>query len=133
MLFAHLSNLWATVAPVAVPVAITAGLLYILFYGTFIFYTSFMHIKQYRVSLEKGAPGLLKGMYPIFIVALLMDVLFNLVIGTIYYRELPKVFDKEWLFTARCQRHLKGQGIQLLRAQYVCGLLLDPFDRGHCA
>jgi len=57
-----------------------------------------------------------------------MDVLFNFIIGTLYYREIPK----EWLFTARCNRHKKGTGKQLYRAQLVCGVLLNPFDEGHC-
>lgn len=112
---------------------ITLLSLYTLFYGTWIFYIAFMGIKEHQSLIKDKIGFVWYGLYPIFILALFMDVLFNLIIGTLYYRELPKIFDKEWLFTARCQRHMKGRGIQLARAQKVCTYLLDPFDiGGHC-
>ena len=102
--------------------------LYSLFYGTWIFYVAFMNIKEHQDFLKLKLGLLWNGLRPVFIVALLMDVLFNFIIGTLYYREFPK----ELLFTSRCHRHLKGTGIQLARAQQVCAILLDPFDSGHC-
>ncbi len=101
--------------------------LYILFFGTWLFYVAFMHLKKYKLVLEK-IKFLNYGIKPFFIVALIMDVLFNFIIGTIYFRERPK----ELLFTSRCQRHMKGSGKQLLRATFVCTYLLNPFDEGHC-
>lgn len=87
-----------------------------------------MGIKTHRVMLKEKMGAMWYMMYPIFWLALFMDVLFNFICGTIYYREIPK----EWLFTARCSRHLKGSGIQLERAEHACNNLLDPFDAGHC-
>jgi hypothetical protein len=86
-----------------------------------------MHLKKYKPILEK-IKLLNYGLKPFFIVALIMDVLFDKIIGTLYFREIPR----EWLFTDRCKRHMKGRGIQLFRAQRVCDYLLNPFDEGHC-
>lgn len=103
--------------------------LYILFYGTWIFYVAFMHFKIHKDYLKENVPIIYYGLLPFYVVALFMDILFNIVIGTLYYRELPK----ELLFTTRCARHLKGTGVQLMRATRVCMYLLNPFDKGHCA
>lgn len=101
--------------------------LYLLFFGTWLFYVAFMHLKKYKTMLSE-IKFLYYGVQPFFILALIMDVLFDKIIGTIYFRELPR----EWLFTARCQRHMKGSGIQLRRATFVCTYLLNPFDENHC-
>ena len=101
--------------------------LYLLFFGTWLFYVAFMHIKKYKIMLSK-IKFIYYGIQPFFILALIMDVLFNFIIGTLYFRELPK----ELLFTARCSRHMKGSGTQLARATFVCIYLLNPFDEDHC-
>lgn len=102
--------------------------LYILFYGTWLFYVAFMHLKEHRAEIE-GKIGVLKyGLVPFFIFALIMDVVFNLIIGTMIFREIPK----EWLFTARCSRHLKSSGWRLRNAHWICSYLLNPFDENHC-
>jgi len=107
--------------------------LYVLFYGTWFFYIALMGIKKHRVMLKDKLGVLWYGLYPLLIIGLAMDVLFNFIIGTVYFRELPKIFDKEFLFTSRCQRHMEGDGIQLYRAHKVCTYLLDPFEEGgHC-
>lgn len=105
-----------------------AAIIYVIFYGTWIFYAAFMHIKKNKDLLKEKLGVIWYGLYPVFIVALLMDVLFNFIIGTLYFREIPQ----ELLFTARCSRHMKGTGTQLARATFVCDNLLNPFDEGHC-
>ncbi len=108
--------------------SIFAFALYPIFYGTWFFYLAFMDIKR-NTGLYKSKLGAAwYGLYPLFGIALLMDVLFNWTFGTLYYREFPQ----EFLFTARSARHIKGTGIQLARAQFVCSYMLDPADRGHC-
>jgi len=103
--------------------------LYLLFYFTWLFYVAFMHLKEHKDQV-KGKLGIIwKGLYPFFIVGLLLDVLFNFIIGTIYFLELPR----EWLFTSRCQRLLKSKGTKLRKANFMCNYLLDPFDKGHCS
>jgi len=103
-------------------------LLYVIFYSTFLFYAAFMGIKTNKDLLKSKLGVIWYGLYPWFILAMVMDVLFNWTIGTLYYREFPK----EFLFTARSSRHLKGEGVQKELAEFVCSYLLDPFDRGHC-
>lgn len=106
----------------------TALLLYILFYGTWLFYVAFMHLKKHQKEL-KGKIGILKwGLAPFFMLALFMDVLFNFVLGTMIFIEPPR----ELLFTSRCSRHLKSTGWQLRNAHWICTYLLNPFDEGHC-
>ena len=103
-------------------------LFYPIFWGTWLFYLAFMEIKSNKEQYKKALGAAWYGGYPIFFIALLMDVLFNFTFGSVFYREFPK----EFLFTARCSRHLKGTGIQLARAHFVCTNLLDPADKGHC-
>jgi len=87
-----------------------------------------MEIKSNQEQYKEALGDAWYGGYPIFFFALALDALFNFTFGTAYYREFPK----EFLFTARCKRHLKGTGIQLARAHFVCANLLDPADKGHC-
>ncbi|MCK4759963.1 MAG: hypothetical protein KAT69_07920 [Candidatus Aminicenantes bacterium] len=103
-------------------------LFYPIFWGTWLFYLAFMEIKSNKEQYKKALGIAWYGGYPIFAIALLMDILFNFTFGSVFYREFPK----EFLFTARCSRHLKGTGIQLARAHFVCVNLLDPADKGHC-
>ena len=92
-----------------------------------------MGLKTHRVMLKEKLGLVWYGLYPLFIAGLFMDVLFNLIIGSLYFGELPKLKNKEWLFTSRCQRHLKeSSGEQLAKAVFVCSYLLDPFEAGHC-
>ena len=108
--------------------ALLVYLMYPIFWATWLFYLAFMEIKSNRVQYKNALGIAWYGGYPILLVALLCDTLFNITFGTVYYRELPR----ELLFTSRCARHLKGTGIQLARAQFVCTNLLDPADKGHC-
>lgn len=75
--------------------------------------------------------------YPLVIVGILMDFLLNVTVCTLLFLEVPK----EWLVTARLQRHLytmKDVNSAVTWRQkialWVCSHLLDPFDaRGfHC-
>lgn len=88
-----------------------------------------MHIKKYKDTIKVSLPIIWHGLGLFFIIGLVMDVLFNWIIGTLYFRELPR----ELLFTDRCKRHMKGSGAQLRRATLVCAYLLNPFDSGHCS
>lgn len=70
---------------------------------------------------------------PIFLVAALVDVFFNLVVAPIVFLDLPR----EWLVTQRLQRYIaKGPkaGFRYRWAKIICDGVLDPFDpRGdHC-
>lgn len=45
---------------------------------------------------------------PLALIAVVLDVLFNLLFGTVMFLELPKYFAKEWLFSWRVQRHVEA-------------------------
>ena len=91
----------------------TLGLLGILHFPAYIqipFVTLFMaiwlftggiHAKQ---MLEKGLmDGFLKWAYaPLVACVILLDVVFNVIWGTLIFREWPQ----EWLFTDRVKRHM---------------------------
>jgi hypothetical protein len=82
--------------------------------------------------------------YAIVYFALLLDIAFNVVIGSIVYVELPEF--KRLTFTARCQKW-KEYGAnadwfngklsrldhwRIKVARYVCESWLNPGDPGHC-
>lgn len=68
--------------------------------------------------------------YPIAAAALISDVLFNFIFGTVAFIELPQ----EWLFTYRCSRHLNDSGWRGKIARWFCRNFMDPFDPDgrHC-
>ena len=109
--------------------AVGATLFSPIYYGTWLFYLAFMDVKRNLPLYKEKLGASFYGLYPWFALALIMDVLFNWTVGTIYFREIPR----EFLFTARCHRHLTtSKGNQLARAHFVCTNLLDPADKGHC-
>ena len=69
--------------------------------------------------------------YPILLAGLLSDVVFNVVLGSLMYLEIPR----EWLFTTRCERHLHADTWRGCLARWFCRNFLDPFDPdgGHCS
>lgn len=86
----------------------------------------------YRAQLAgrlKGLPLVLAA--PFIIVAFLVDVLVQLTIATVVFRDLPR----HWLVTSRLQAYIDtGRGWRHDWAQQVCLHLLDPFDptEDHC-
>lgn len=68
--------------------------------------------------------------YPLAFVGVLSDFIYNVIIGTVLFLELPR----EWLLTARLKRHLNDNDFQGSIARWLCRHLLDPFDpKGtHC-
>ena len=108
--------------------AVGAVLFSPIFYGTWLFYLAFMDIKRNLPLYKEKLGAAFYGLYPWFALALILDVLFNWTVGTIYFQEFPR----EFLFTSRCHRHLSSTGTQLARAHFMCTNLLDPADMGHC-
>lgn len=112
-------------------ITILAYLFFPLFYGTLGFYILFMSLKEkeHEEKLKEKLGAIWYGFYLLLWIGLILDTLFNWLIGSLYYREIPQ----EFLFTSRCNRHLTtGSGIQLARAHFACDNLLDPFEKGHC-
>jgi len=103
--------------------------IYLIAMITLVFYLAIMNLKRNRARINK-VNGIF--FWQIIIVGLLFDVAMNLIVGTLFFRELPR----ELVFTSRLQRHLKeSHGWRLRMAAWWCEHLLDPFDpspSGHC-
>lgn len=67
---------------------------------------------------------------PPALLAVLMDVVFNLIPATVIFLDLPR----EWLFTLRLDRYeAEGAGWRYRLALWICRNLLNPFQQGgHC-
>jgi hypothetical protein len=67
---------------------------------------------------------------PPAVVAVVMDVIFNLIPATIIFLDLPH----ELLFTKRLDRYeAEGAGWRYTLALWICQNLLNPFQQGgHC-
>lgn len=68
--------------------------------------------------------------WAILITGFVLDMLFNVTIGTVMFRELPEI--RRLTFTARCSKHLKSEGFRGDMARFVCDGWLNPFQAGHC-
>lgn len=99
-----------------------------LFMGfTWFWYLAVMHLKHNKDKINSSAKFF---GYPWILFAYITDVLFNWIVGTILFIEIPK----EFLFTARVSRHIKNSGWRYRLAVFFCKNLLDPFDPSgkHC-
>ena len=61
---------------------------------------------------------------PVVVVGVLLDVLTNALLGTLYFRELPR----EWLLTERLTKLKLGTGWRSRHAFWICKHMLNPFD-----
>jgi len=106
-----------------------AGGIYVFGMVTWLFYVGGMHLAKLRGDLR---PFARVHAYMLVGIALVLDAIFNVVIGTIMFAELPR----EPLFTSRLKRHKKvnGDNWRGRAADWFCSCLLDQFDpRGdHC-
>jgi hypothetical protein len=100
-----------------------------LFYITFALYLTMMHLKSARDHGKLTTASKFFG-YPLLIIGLIVDVIFNVVAGTIMFIEIPK----EFLFTTRVSRLNDGTDWRGKLANWFCEQLLDPFDPAgkHC-
>lgn len=66
---------------------------------------------------------------PAVLVALLLDVLFNVTIGTVLFLDLPR----QWTFSQRIGSYKRRIDWRAPLAHWICANLLDPFEAGgHC-
>jgi hypothetical protein len=98
---------------------------YILLINLFV---AVMHTKAVIDRGETIHPLILYPLYLGTAVALVLDVLFNVLCGTWIFKELPR----EFTFTSRCSRHKSGTaGRRKNKAKWWCSQL-NKFDKGHC-
>ena len=95
-----------------------------------LFYVMTMGFYRARLSGRlKGLPLVLAS--PFIIIAFLIDVLVQLTVATVVFRDIPR----HWLVTSRLQVYIDhGKGWRHDWAQSICKYLLDPFDPSddHC-
>lgn len=66
---------------------------------------------------------------PVAVVAITMDVVFNIAVATFLLWDLPK----EWTFTQRLSRYESSSGWRSATAFWICRNMLDVFEvGGHC-
>jgi hypothetical protein len=100
--------------------------LYSLTISTWLFYLAIMSLRRKKNDLSLTAKILAYQLLP---AGLILDTLFNWLVGTICFVEFPR----ECLFTARCDRWLKAITWRGKVARFWCRNFLDPFqDEGHC-
>lgn len=84
-----------------------------IWFGVTGIYVLVMHAKSLR---ETGGLSTfwMVNILPWAIVGLLLDVVFNLIFGTVMFREFPR----ELLFTSRVQRHYRTEGSRGRMAEF---------------
>ena len=98
----------------------------------FTFYLSYCALNvAYKNGKLKAAPKLVQAVcWLIFIVALVLDVVFNVTLGSLVFLELPE--RRRLTFTMRCKKHMADAGWRGRLARWVCEGWLNPFEAGHC-
>lgn len=85
----------------------------------------------YRAWLSKRLPKwLIFTLLPIVVALILIDVVANLIIGTIFFFDFPR----EWLLTDRLKRYADYDGLRGRISRWICNHALDLFDpkNDHC-
>lgn len=95
--------------------------------ATWVLYVAIMSLKVRHDAGQLPWPARLVG-YPVLLVGAVFDILFNWLIGSVIFFEVPH----EFLFTTRCHRHHPAGTWRGATARWLCTNLLDPFDKGHC-
>ena len=103
-------------------------------YILFIFYLAYVTIRRQLSSdgtLGKfdKAPLLVRGVaWSILILGIILDILFNWVVGSILFLELPTTLT----FTARCSKWMKSPTWRGKIARWFCDSWMNPFEDNHC-
>lgn len=103
----------------------------LLTYQTWKSYLAIMSFRRNRAAFNNSTPIAKFMGYTMLVEGLVLDVMMNMIVGTLAFYELPK----EWLLTSRCSRHLRGHDkLRKHRATWFCHNWLDPYDIGgtHC-
>jgi hypothetical protein len=87
---------------------------------------AYAHAKHLHESGVRFGPVVKVPLYIYLGFGVLFDVLFNVTVGSIVYREVPK----EFLFTKRTRRHLKSENFRRAVAKRWA-LRLNKVDPGH--
>lgn len=104
----------------------------LLWYGLYVAFLAYCAIMvANRNGKLKATPWPVRWTaYSIIGVAVVLDVAFNVTIGSLLFLEAPNL--RQPLFTQRCKSHLDDAGWRGDRARWICSGWLNPFDAGHC-
>jgi hypothetical protein len=107
--------------------ALVVCALYALMVSTWKDYLAVLHLMEHKQSLTGAAKFF---GYQVAALGIARDFLVNMIIGTIFFLELPH----ELLFTHRCDRWLGSATWRGRLARFFCSQLLDPFgiNGEHC-
>ena len=119
-----LPNLWAAAVASYVVHAVAIS------YALWLFYLAVMNLQRAHENGTISKLAFVLGL-PILFIGVLLDILVNIFVMTLLFVEPPR----EWLVTARLQRHVRtGSGYRKKLAWFICHYLLDTFDPSgkHC-
>lgn len=116
-------------------------LIFLMWYSiqtTWTSYLAVMHLKEERERLVAEGKDFTKAQkffgIPLIVRGLIIDVMMNILVGTVCFLEPPRYDKKEFLFTGRVSRWNDKGGIRGDIARAFCADLLDPFEKGgHCS
>lgn len=92
-------------------------------YALWVLYLAAMNLRRAREAGRLFRVTAVLAM-PVIGVAVAIDVLLNLVLGTLVFLDRPR----EWTVSARLERYLPGHDWRAPLAFWVAEHLLDPFD-----
>jgi hypothetical protein len=98
----------------------------------YVFFLAYVTLMAARKNGKlAAAPRIVQGVaYSVLIVAWVLDVAFNFVIGSLIFLEAPNL--RRLTFTNRCGDHMSDLNWRGRIARWVCQSWLNPFDDGHC-
>lgn len=102
----------------------------IVFVSTFFTWGMYLSVMNLMEEKEKLTLTTKCFAYPMAVIGLLADFIYNITVGTIMFMELPK----DWLLTMRLDRHLDDKSWRGDVARWACIQFLDPFapNGRHC-
>ena len=92
-------------------------------YALWILYLAAMNLRRAREAGRLSRTALALAL-PVIALAVAVDVVVNLVLGTLVFFDRPR----EWTVSARLARYLPGDDWRARVAYWVAAHLLDPFD-----
>jgi len=106
------------------------GIILFAFYITVVLWALYLAVMNLKRNRDKATKTTWIMAFPVLIVGVIIDILFNWVIGSVIFLEFPR----ETVFTARLSRH-SGCGTWRAKiAEWFCKHFLDAFDPSgnHC-
>jgi len=104
-------------------------------YLLFVFYLAYVALWAAKQNGKLAAAPLAVRVvaWSILGLALVLDVAFNVIVGSAIFMEPPEFWPpKKLTFTARCAKWRSRDGYRARFARWVCEGWLNPFQEHHC-